>query len=521
MRDPLLVAIDCGTGSARALLFDPSGRVVGSGHREWSHASVPGAPGSQCFDTETNWRTISTCVGDALRAADAHRDSVAAISATSMREGMVLYDASGRELWACPNVDARATEEAAELVHSGAAEKIYAQAGDWVSITAPARLRWIARHEPDTFARVAHLGMLGDWVLYKLSGEFVTDPSLGSSSGMFELSTRNWSEEVAGLCNLDTAVLPRVVEPGTVVGELTAAAAQATGLRKGTPVVAGGADTQLALLGAGVVDAENMAIVGGSFWQQAAVLDKPLIDPERRLRTLCHALPNRWMIEGIGFYSGLAMRWFRDAFCQADKLLAESRGLDVYTLLERQATDVAPGAGGLFAIFSNLMNAKKWVHAAPAFVGFDVDAPLRSGKTECFRAIEESAAYVSRGHLDFVEGVTGCAVNEVLFAGGAANGELWPQILADVLDRAVTIPAVTETTAMGAAICAGVGAGLYSDTTSAARELRAVARRIEPNASHVEAYTDLYHRWRTVYDHALELTNTGAVRPLWRAAGTE
>ena len=122
-----------------------------------------------------------------------------------MREGMVLYDARGREIWACPNVDSRAVEEATELVRSGAAQEIYEHSGDWVSITAPARFLWIARHEPDIFASIAHVGMLGDWILTKLSGEFVTDPSLGSSSGMFELA----AAELVGPDH-------RVVRPGAV-----------------------------------------------------------------------------------------------------------------------------------------------------------------------------------------------------------------------------------------------------------------------------------------------------------------
>ena len=125
-----------------------------------------------------------------------------------MREGMVLYDARGREIWACPNVDSRATEEAAELVRSGAAQEIYERAGDWVAITAPARFLWIARHQPEIFATIAHVGMLGDWILTKLSGDFVTDPSLGSSSGMFDLAARDWSDRVLELCGLDRVGVP-------------------------------------------------------------------------------------------------------------------------------------------------------------------------------------------------------------------------------------------------------------------------------------------------------------------------
>jgi autoinducer 2 (AI-2) kinase len=519
VNDELLLAIDAGTGSCRAVLFDAAGNQVAITQREWSHAEVPGAPGSQAFDTDRNWRLICACIGEALETAGTPAKAVRAVSATSMREGMVLYDARGREIWACPNVDSRAREEAKELVDSGAAQAIYERAGDWVAITAPARFLWIAKHEPDVFAAIAHVGMLGDWILTRLCGEYTTDASLGSSSGMFELADRTWSEHVLELVGLEPSVFPPVREPGTVAGAVTRDAAEATGLAAGTPCVVGGADTQLGLLGIGVVGAGRFTVVGGSFWQHTAVVDEPVIDPHARLRTLCHAVPERWMIEGIGFYSGLAMRWFRDAFCAADKELAAQRGVDVYDLLAAEAARVPPGSNGVLGIFSNLMEAKRWVHASPAFLQFDIAHPDRSGKKECVRAIEEAAAYVSRGHLEIVQEVTGDSVDEVVFTGGAARGTLWPRILADVLDVPVRIPAVKESSALGAAVCAGVGAGLYA-SLSDAEHLASFEATVEPEAETATRYRSLYDEWRAVYDRMLEMSEDGVVRPLWRAAGT-
>jgi len=516
MRDELLLAIDAGTGSCRAILFAPDGVQVAACQREYTHAPLPGVPGSQVFDTDTNWRLICECVRTVLDRAGAARDAVKAVSATSMREGMVLYDARGHEIWACPNVDSRATEEAAELVRSGAAVEIYEQAGDWVAITAPARFRWIARHQPEIFAAIAHVGMLGDWILHKLAGVFVTDPSLGSSSGMFDLAARDWSDRVLELSALDRSVFPTTVESGTVVGSVTAEAAAATGLAQGTPVVAGGADTQLGLLGIGVTHPGRVTVVGGSFWQATVVLEDPLIDPGARLRTLCHTVPGRWMMEGIGFYCGIVMRWFRDAFCELEAL---STGEDVYAIMERKAANVPPGANGVFGIFSNVMRANRWVHASPGFVGFDVGNPGAAGRPQCFRAIEESAAYVTRGHLSIIEEVNRIDVREAVLTGGAANGTLWPQILADTLAIPIRIPEVKESTALGAAIYAGVGAGLFDDPGESAERLARFERTVEPDPASSAAYRDLYDRWLELYARSLEISEAGIVRPLWRAAG--
>jgi autoinducer 2 (AI-2) kinase len=513
--DELLLAVDAGTGSCRALLFTPDGKPLGSGQREYAHEELPGVPGSQRFDTAGNWALICACIREALAGHDP--DAVKAVSATSMREGMVLYDAAGHELWACTNADGRAGREIAELVESGAAREIYARAGDWVSITAPPRFLWIARHEPDTFASIAHVGMLGDWILTRLCGEFVTDRSLGSSSGMFDLAASDWSDRILELVGLDRSVFPPVVASGDVVGAVTADAAAETGLNPGTPVVAGGADTQLALLGIGVAQPGRFTVVGGSFWQHTVVLDEPLIDPEERLRTLCHAVPGQWMMEGIGFYCGIVMRWFRDAFCGLEAQEAAARGVDVYDLLEERAAALPPGAHGVFGIFSNLMQASRWVHASPGFVGFDVGHPERAGRAECFRAIEESAAYVSRGHRQVVEEVARIDVDRLVLTGGAAKGRLWPQIIADALGVPVDIPVVKESTALGAAICAGVGAGLLTGVPQTATKIE---RTCEPDPEARERYDALYAQWLELYRRSLELAEAGLVRPLWRAAGT-
>jgi len=196
-RGPCLLAVDAGTGSCRALLFSPAGEQIAVSLREWTHREPPDAPGGQDFDVEANWTAITACIRDVLRSAGSSGDDVAAVAATSMREGIVLYDAGGAEIWACPNVDSRAAREATELIGEGAAERIFAEAGDWVSITSPARLRWLARHRPDIFGRIDGLGMLSDWITYRLAGVRVTEPSCGSSSGMFSLADRTWSEPIA------------------------------------------------------------------------------------------------------------------------------------------------------------------------------------------------------------------------------------------------------------------------------------------------------------------------------------
>jgi autoinducer-2 kinase len=513
-----LLAIDAGTGSCRALLFTTAGEQVSVSLREWVHREPPGVPGGQDFDVHANWSAIAACVRDALRQAGADGKQVLAVASTSMREGIVLYDKLGAEIWACPNVDSRAMTEAEELISEGAAERIYKEAGDWVAITSPARLRWLGRHRPEILRQTRSLGMLSDWITYRLAGVHVTEPSCGSSSGMFSLADRSWSDAIAQICGIPVTVLPPVVDPGTVVGSVNAAAAAQTGLRPGTPVVAGGADTQLGLLGAGV-RAGEFAVLAGTFWQNTVLVDNPLIDPAIRLRTLCHVTPGEWMLEGIGFYCGMAMRWYRDAFCESEVAAARSRGVDPYIVMEEAAAQIPPGSNGVYAILSNLMNARRWMHASPSFLQFDLGNPAGSGRAACIRAIEEAAAYVVKGHFDIICELTASTPAELTFSGGAAKGSLWPQIIADVLGVQVHVPVVTESSALGAALCAGKGAGIYGSLADLESGLRKRAATFDPGADAVSRYIDSYARWQQIYQRMLALCDEGLLNPLWRAAG--
>jgi autoinducer 2 (AI-2) kinase len=226
------------------------------------------------------------------------------------------------------------------------------------------------------------------------------------------------------------------------------------------------------------------------------------------------------MTEGIGFYHGIVMRWFRDAFCEPEKARAAEQGIDPYVLMEEAAAKVPAGANGLLGIFSNVMDAKRWVHASPSFLGFDVDDPARTGRSACIRAIEEEAAFTSLGHLRIIEELTGSSWDEVVFTGGASKGTLWPQIVADVLGVRVRVPVVKESTALAAAMYAGLGVGTWGSLDEVADNWVRFERSFEPDPANHDVYRDGFERWREVYLRQLELSETGLLRPLWRAAGT-
>jgi len=515
-----IMTLDAGSGSGRAVLFDSNGKEVSFAQKEWLPKTIPEYPGSYVFDTTEAWEFLGICVREALEKGKVDPAQVVGVSATSQREGFVLYDKNGKEIWACPNVDSRAVDEVVEMLDMGIAEKIYRTGGDWLNIIAPPRFRWIRKHEPEVFENAEHMNMIGDWVLYKLSGKFVTDPSVGSSSGMFDLKARRWSEETIETCELPKGIYPEVFESGSVIGEVTKEAAAVTGLREGTPVVTGGADTQLALLGVGDITPDTWSLVAGTFWLTTVVWDEPLIDPKCRPRTLCHAIAGQWMTEGVGFLMGQQARWFRDGFCQLEIEKAKEEGVDPYFLMEKLAEPVSPGANGIIGLFSDYHNSRFWKHAAPSLVNFDIYNPQQSGKAECIRAIWESAAYAAYKNFLVLTELTERKPKEITFCGGSSKGFLWPQIMADVFGIEMKVPVVKEATSLGCAMCVGIGTGLFKDANDAVEKWVSTEKVFRPNMKAHEAYTKHFERWNDVYSEFMNIVNKGLLTPMWRAPGT-
>ena len=513
-----LMAIDAGTGSVRAVIFDDEGNQISVASREWTHLEVKGIPNSMSFDTQKNWELTKACIKESLALAGLTSEHIIALSATSMREGIVLYDKEGKELWAVANVDARASDEVTYLKEhfKGVEEEFYALSGQTFALGALPRLLWLKNHEPELYERVAHISMIGDWILAKLSGVIATDPSNGGTTGIFSLKERQWVKEMAIGVGLKGDIFPPVYETGSVIGNVIDVD---SGLSLDTKVVMGGGDVQLGSAGLGVTELGQVAILGGSFWQQVVNIGSNTEPPKDiSMRINPHVIKELSQAEGITFFSGLVMRWFRDAFCDMEKLEAKKRGIDVYKVLEERAKEVPVGSYEIMPIFSDVMNYGKWYHASPSFINLCLD-PTLCNKASMFRALEENACMVSAINLQKIEQFTNIKVKEIVFAGGASKGELWSQILADVTGCKVKIPKVTEATALGAMMSAGVGVGIYDSLSSASKKLVQWEREYFPNKNNYNTYQTLQKKWKEVYKSQLSLVDRGLTQSMWKAPG--
>ncbi len=286
---------------------------------------------------------------------------------------------------------------------------------------------------------------------------------------MLDLFSRDWRPALLDMAGLRADMLSPVKETGTLLGAVTEAAAQQSGLRAGTPVVMGGGDVQLGCTGLGVVHAGQTAVLGGTFWQQVVNLPQVRTDPQMNIRVNPHVIPGMAQAESISFFTGLTMRWFRDAFCAEEKLIAERLGVDAYSLLEEMASRVPAGSHGVMPIFptpctlSSGTTPRRRLLTSPSIRRSATKRPC-SARWRRTRRLSPPAT-----GPDFA--VLGVTFESTVFAGGGSKGALWSQILSDVTGLPVRVPVVREATALGCAIAAGTGAGLYGDMASTGERL--------------------------------------------------
>lgn len=515
-----LMAVDAGTGSVRAVIFSLDGVQMGCVQREWSHREDPRWPGSMDFDWEGCWKLTCGCIRGVLEATGIAPADIAAVSTTSMREGILLYDQDGNELWACSNVDARSGAQAAQLkqLDPNLEKEIYLRSGQTYALGALPRLLWVRDHLPQVYERTAALGMFNDWLIRKLTGRLAVEPSNGCTTGIMDLQSRSWLPEIAAKCGLRSDIFPPVVECGTRLAAVNAKGSADTGLPEGIPVVVGGGDCQLGTIGVGACEAGQAAVFGGSFWQYEFNIDAPRPDPDCRIRVNCHAVPGLWQYEALAFNPGLVTRWFRDGFCQNEIEEARRTGRSSYELMDERAQDIPAGCYGMQCCFSGAMNFIDWRHASPTFTNFLLE-PKKFNKYTFYRAILENTALLTRSHIELVHEAAGCEPEQLIVAGGAAKSPLWSQIVADVTGKPVTVPVVKESTALGAAILAGVGVGLYGSLGEAVKRTVKWEQTFRPNPAHKTVYDALYDNWRRLYPAQLALCGQGVTRNMWIAPG--
>ena len=488
------LGIDVSTTATKALLIDERGGVAHAAAAEYAFET----PHPQWSEQAPSlwWRGATESIRKALAESGISGQDIAAAGLTGQMHGLVLLDGDGNVLR--PAIlwnDQRTSAECAEIVErTGRAELIARTGNDALTgFTAP-KILWVRRHEPAVYEQVRHVLLPKDYVRFRLTGEYATDRAGAAGTLLLDVRARDWSSEVLEKLDIPRAWLPPTHEGPDVTGVISAEAAEATGLRAGTPVVAGGGDQSAQAVGVGAIREGIVALTLGTSGVVFASADQPFIDPEGRLHAFCHAAPDAWHLMGVMLSAGGSLRWYRDAFfpnASWDDLLGPVQ-------------DAPPGAQGL--LFLPYLTGERTPHADPLARGAFAGLTVRHDSRHMTRAVLEGVAFGLRDIFDLMRSAGLASIDQVRISGGGARSALWRQILADVLETELATVNTTEGAAFGAALLAGVGAGTWSTV----REACDVAVRITGTTPrHPEtaaryrpahrAYRDLYPALRASF----------------------
>lgn len=498
-----LLAHDLGTSGNKATLFDLSGKLVASVVREYGIDYPKDRWVEQ--DPRDWWDAICVSTQELIAKSGINPKDIDAVSFSAQMMGCLLLNSDGEPMrpmitWA----DTRAQKQESWMINRVGMERGYRITGHRLSASySAAKLLWVKEHEPEVYRNAWKMVHAKDYIIHKLTGELVTDYSDASGTNLLDIREKAWSQELVDAFEIRPDLLPELRRSTDIAGMVTREASAATGLMAGTPVVIGGGDGSCAAVGAGVVE-EGTAynVIGTSSWISTASKE-PYFDPEMRTFNWVHLDPDLYTPCGTMQAAGLSYQWYKNTICQDESRRAELEGVNVYSLIDSEASKVPAGAGGLLFLPYLIGERSPWWNhdARGAFVG------LKASMTKGYlsRSVLEGVGYNLRIILEAV--TSAHPVEQISMIGGGAKGKVWLQILADMWGTPLTVPRFQEeATSMGAAICAGVGIGVYDDFKASAT-FNPVVEHITPRPMVKKRYDEMYAIFQEAYE-SLEPTFT-------------
>jgi xylulokinase len=482
----LLLGIDVSTTGAKALLVRDDGTVAATATTPLT-LSTPRPLWSE-QDPHEWWRGVSASIRQALQDAKATGADVAAVGLTGQMHGLVLLDGDRNVLRPAILWNDQRTAAECDLIRERLGARLIPVTGNdaLTGFTAP-KILWVRRNEPDVYGRARLVLLPKDYVRLRLTGTPAMDKADGSGTLLFDLAARDWSREVLDALEIPREWLPPTFEGPDVTGTVTSEAAEETGLRAGTPVVAGGGDQAAGAVGVGAVKPGIVSLALGTSGVVFATTEKPLVQAEGKLHAFCHALPGRWHFMGVMLSAAGSLQWHRDT-------LAPGTSFD--TLVD-EAAGAPPGSDGL--LFLPYLSGERTPHPDPLARGAWVGLTLRHRRAHLTRAVLEGVAFGLKDGFLLLEQAGLGALDQVRVSGGGAKGALWRRIVASVLGVELVTVNSTEGAAYGAALLAGVAAGTWSDVPAATTAAITVTGRTAPDAEWTAMYERLHPEYRRLY----------------------
>jgi xylulokinase len=486
-----VLGIDVGTSGSRALLLGEDGRLLGSTTADHAAFQSPQAAWAE-QDPEDWWRASQQAVRSLLATTRTSAESISAIGLSGQMHGAVLLDEAGAVvrpaiIWC----DQRTEQECRWLDREvGAARLLELTANPALTNFTLTKLLWVRTHEPALWSRVRHVLLPKDYVRYRLSGEFAIDVADASGTLMLDVVGRKWSQEIMDAVGIDPAVLPRLFESPEVCARVSDGGAAATGLRVGTPIVAGAGDQAAGAVGMGITRPGTVSATLGTSGVVFAATDRPFLDPGGRLHTFCHAIPGRWHVMGVTQAAGLSLRWLRDQYGMAG---SGDRG---YEEMVTEASAVPPGAEGV--LWAPYLMGERTPHLDPNVRAALVGVAASHTRGHVVRAVLEGVAFSLRDSFTIFSEL-GLPVGKIRLGGGGARSAVWRQIQADVYGQDVETVATEEGAGYGAALLAGVGAGFWRSVDEACDAVVRTAQVTPARPDIIPTMNTQYARYRRVY----------------------
>ena len=494
--ESLLLGIDVGTSSVKAVLIDENGKLHATGQAEYPLHHIRPAWVEQ--DPEDWWNGTCFVIKEALSKVPGGADRINGLAVSCQAPTLLALDRSGEPLrpamiW----MDRRAEAESLRLTELIGADNIHRITGNRPdAFYVAARLLWLKNNEPEVLKRTWKFVQVNGYINFRLTGQLTIDTSNAALLQLRDYQKEEWSETLCNICGVKTSQFPEVVAAHFVQGKVTVQASEMTGLKVGTPVMAGTVDSASAALEVGVVEPGIAAEMTGTSTVVIIPNDKGLTEPA--LIAMPHALPGIHLLLGAMVASGGCLRWFRDQFGQKEVLVAKEGKSDAFDLLTEQAAGIRPGSDGV--IFLPYMMGERsplWhTNARGVFFGLS----LATSKAAMIRSVLEGTAFALRHNME-VALKAGAEVREVRSVGGCSRSDLWNQIKADVLGLPLLLPRVSVGSPFGAAIVAGMGTGLFPNIRKSLLEMVQLERRFEPNPDNHGRYMKNYKIYRDIYDH--------------------
>jgi len=491
-----LLGIDVGTTGAKVLVIDELGRIVARSFRPYPLLTPK--PNWAEQDPEDWWAAVVDCLREVLGNGVEARE-ISAIGLTGQMHGAVAMGKDNEVLRPCILwCDQRTASQCEEIMGKFGRRRFLELTCNIAlpGFTAP-KILWIRENEPEIYGRIAKVLLPKDYIRFRLTGVFATEVSDASGTVLFDVRNRRWSGEVLSELGINGDMMPEAFESPFLSGEVSSESASLTGLRRGTPVAGGGGDQAAGAVGNGVVRDGLVSCTIGTSGVVFASCDGPLIDPEARLHSFCHAAPGKWHVMGVMLSAGGSLRWFRDTLGGEEVASAKERGVDPYVILADELASLSePGCEGL--IFLPYLMGERTPYPNPNAKGVLFGLTLRHRKCDLVRSVMEGVAYGMRDSLELVKSL-GIEIGQVRASGGGARSPLWRQIQADIYNSELVTVSVDEGPALGAALIAGVGAGIFEGVEDACERAITLATRTTPIPENVKLYGSYYSVYKALY----------------------